>query len=38
MTRKSYSSNGDCAYVHGFSVLTEDPVVVILRISVTDGD
>jgi hypothetical protein len=38
MTRKSDSSNGDCAYVHGFSVLTEDPVVVILRISVTSGD
>jgi len=38
MTRKSYNSNGDCAYAHGFPVLAEDSDVVILRTSATNGE
>jgi hypothetical protein len=38
MTRKSYNSNGDCAYAHDFPVLAEDPDVVILRTSAINGD
>lgn len=38
VTRKSCNSNGDCAYAHGFPVLAEDPDVVVLRTSATNGD
>jgi len=38
VTQKSCNSNGDCAYSHGFPVLAEDPDVVVLRTSATNGD